>query len=292
MMKLFINKYNRTNSLNEHFVQRASESPRRETLRGRNSDAALENFYNSNTLQNIGKLRDAERAINLLYDSTTNPSNITDRYNAALMANESIISGEDWELNEKAINHALILLSNLPADSLPQNVKDDIGNIAQLCPYLGGNGVLKARTLWMHWQPNALWDDRVLCMQGQNKNQDNGDIDIDSIYINTIKEMMVNNTNTTVLNNNIKPISSNKLKNPIQLYPNPASNFVEISYTCKIDGEFILYNTIGDIILKASLPKEYLNKKIQLNDIASGLYHYEIHFADGEKQFGKLSILK
>ena len=33
-------------------------------------------------------------------------------------------------------------------------------------------------------------------------------------------------------------------------------------------------------------------KKIQLNDIASGLYHYEIHFLDGEKQFGKLSILK
>ena len=164
--------------------------------------------------------------------------------------------------------------------------------LANLCPYVGGNGVLKARTLWMYWQPNALWDDRVLCMQGQNKNQDDGDIDIDSIYINIIKEMIVNNTNTTVLNNNIKPISSNKLKDPLQLYPNPASNFVEISYTCKIDGEFILYITIGDIILKASLPKEYLNKKIQLNDIAIGLYHYEIHFADGEKQFGKLSIIK
>lgn len=91
---------------------------------------------------------------------------------------------------------------------------------------------------------------------------------------------------------NIKPISSNKLKDPIQLYPNPASNYVEISYTNKIDGEFILFNNIGDVILKASLPKEYLKRKIQLSDIAIGLYHYEIHFADGEKQFGKLSILK
>ena len=155
-----------------------------------------------------------------------------------------------------------------------------------------GNGVLKARNLWMHWQPNALWDDRVLCMAGQNKNQDHSDIDIDSVYMNTIKEMIVNNATTTVMNNTIKSESGNKLKDPIQLYPNPASNYVEISYTSKIDGEFMLYNTVGDVILKASLPKEYLKKKILLNDIARGLYHYEIHFLDGDKQFGKLSILK
>ena len=256
------------------------------------SDAALESFYNLHAMQNIGKLRDAERAINLLYDSTTTASNLTDRYNAALLANESMLSGEDWEMNEKAINHAHILLSIMPADSLPQNVKDDIGTIAHLCPYVGGNGVLKARTLWMHWQPNALWDDRVLCMPGQNKNQDHSGIDIDSVYMNTIKEMTVNNATTTVINNTIKSESGNTLKDPIQLYPNPASNYVEISYSSKIDGEFVLYNTIGDVILKASLPKEYIKRKIQLNDIASGLYHYEIHFLDGEKQFGKLSILK
>jgi hypothetical protein len=110
--------------------------------------------------------------------------------------------------------------------------------------------------------------------------------------MNTIKEMTVNNATTTVMNNTIKSESGNKLKDPIQLYPNPASNYVEISYSSKIDGEFVLYNTIGDVILKASLPKEYIKRKIQLNDIASGLYHYEIHFLDGEKQFGKLSILK
>ena len=52
------------------------------------------------------------------------------------------------------------------------------------------------------------------------------------------------------------------------------------------------FRTVGDVILKASLPKEYVKRKIQLNDIASGLYHYEIHFLDGDKQFGKLSILK
>ncbi|QLH45497.1 MAG: hypothetical protein HWD58_07735 [Bacteroidota bacterium] len=167
-------------------------------------------------MQNIGKLREAERAINLLYDITTNASNLTDRYNAALLANESMLSGEDWEMNEKAINHALILLSIIPADSLPQNVKDDIGTIAHLCPYVGGNGVLKARNLWMHWRPNALWDDRVLCMPGQNKNQDHNDIDIDSVYTVIIKEnnMQSGQTNFQTNHNNANQISlSDKVQN-------------------------------------------------------------------------------
>lgn len=106
--------------------------------------------------------------------------------------------------------------------------------VQTICPYVGGNGVLKARTLWMHWQPNALWDDRVLCMQGQNKNQDNSEVDVDSMYINTIKELYVNNVNNNEVQHNIKPVTTSKLKDPIQLYPNPAFNYVEISYNSKV----------------------------------------------------------
>jgi hypothetical protein len=261
----------------------------------RNSDAALQNFYTYNALQNIGKLRATERAIQLLYDSTTNSSNFSDRYNAALQANANIISGEDWELNEQAINHAMILLSALPADSLPQNIKDDIGTIAQLCPYVGGNGVLKARTLWMHWQPNAMWDDRVLCMQGQNKNQDNSDIDIDEMYMNTIKESNAQN-----------PLMSNVVKNKgkeltpkakiesseISLYPNPSQGYVIISYESNVDGYFTLYNTLGEVVLQTTLSKENTRTQIPLMNLANGVYHYEVGFNSLSKSFGKLSLLK
>lgn len=261
----------------------------------RNSDAALQNFYTYNALQNIGKLRATERAIQLLYDSTTNSSNFSDRYNAALQANANIISGEDWELNEQAINHAMILLSALPADSLPQTVKDDIGTIANLCPYVGGNGVLKARTLWMHWQPNAMWDDRVLCMQGQNKNQDNSEIDIDSLYISVIIESNVNNNIAPIIiriDENKNKLIASEAHDNIQVYPNPASQFVIISYESQTNGYFRMFNSIGELILETELAAYNTKTQVPLPNIANGIYHYEVDFANKIKTIGKLSILK
>lgn len=129
-------------------------------------------------------------------------------------------------------------------------------------------------------------------MQGQNKNQDNTEVDVDSMYMYTIKEMIVNNPNSISNDNNIKYPPKNNLIDVVQLYPNPANSYVEISYANKVDGEFVIYNAIGDIILKAKLSKDYFKQKVYLHDLANGLYQYQIRFTDGEKQFGKLSILK
>jgi hypothetical protein len=260
----------------------------------RTSDAYLNTFYNYQTQQNIGKLRDAERAINLLYDSSTNAVNHADRYNAALFANENIISGEYWELNEKAINRALILLSSMPADSLPQNVKDDIGTIAHLCPFEGGNGVLKARILWMHWQPNALWDDRVLCMQGLNKNQQNSITDIDSLNSETIKQsnLQIGQLGISTINSIAKQSSLTDKIEGVRVYPNPANSYVIISYKTEVNGLFTLYNTLGEIVFKTELSSENTKTQIPLFDLANGVYHYEVAFASMKKTIGKLSILR
>jgi hypothetical protein len=260
----------------------------------RTSDASLNFFYNYQTQQNIGKLREAERAINFLYDSTTNGTNYADRYNAAIIANENVISGEDWELNEKAINRALILLSSMPADSLPQYVKDDIGTIAHLCPFEGGNGVLKARTLWMHWQPNALWDDRVLCIPGQNKNQDNTITDIDSLHTEAIKEsnLQTGQLANSTINTVAKQISVTNRLEAVSVYPNPANSYVIISYKSVENGVFTLYNTLGEIVLKTALSSENTKTQIPLLDLANGVYHYEVAFAFMKKTIGKLSILR
>jgi len=165
--------------------------------------------------------------------------------------------------------------------------------VQTICPYVGGNGVLKARTLWMHWQPNALWDDRVLCMQGQNKNQDNNEVDIDSMYMNTIKELYVNNINTsTVSNTNSNIHIIDKAIHEINVYPNPTSSIVVISYTSKVDGVFTLYNTLGEVVLKTDLSKENTKTQFNIHDVAYGVYHYEIAFANMKKTIGKLSIIK
>ncbi|MBK7690309.1 MAG: hypothetical protein IPJ31_04045 [Bacteroidetes bacterium] len=49
------------------------------------------------------------------------------------------------------------------------------------CPFVEGTAVYRAWTLHSYWEPNAIFDDRIICIQGQNKNQDNSNINIDSL---------------------------------------------------------------------------------------------------------------
>ncbi|QLH45493.1 MAG: T9SS type A sorting domain-containing protein [Bacteroidota bacterium] len=108
--------------------------------------------------------------------------NLWFRQLAHLAANNQINSGEEWELNEKRMNEALIYSSTTPLDSLEQSLKDDIATLAHSCPFAAGQAVYKARRIWSFWQPNALFDDRVLCLQTENKNGEGEIEDIDEYY--------------------------------------------------------------------------------------------------------------
>ncbi len=46
------------------------------------------------------------------------------------------------------------------------------------------------------------------------------------------------------------------------------------------------------MVLNTTLSKEKTKTQLMLNDIADGLYHYEIEFASMKKTIGKLTILK
>jgi hypothetical protein len=166
--------------------------------------------------------------------------------------------------------------------------------LAHLCPFEGGNGVLKARILWMHWQPNALWDDRVLCMQGLNKNQQNSITDIDSLNSETIKQsnLQIGQLGISTINSIAKQSSLTDKIEGVRVYPNPANSYVIISYKTEVNGLFTLYNTLGEIVFKTELSSENTKTQIPLFDLANGVYHYEVAFASMKKTIGKLSILR
>ncbi|MBL7753978.1 MAG: T9SS type A sorting domain-containing protein [Chitinophagaceae bacterium] len=142
---------------------------------------------------------------------------------------------------------------------------------------------------------NALWDDRVLCMPGQNKNLDNSEIDIDSLYTSVIKETNINNNIAPIVIRSDetinKPIASSAHYN-LQVYPNPASQFVIISYESQTNGYFRIFNSIGELILETELAAYNTKTQIPLPNIANGIYHYEVDFVAKLKTIGKLSILK
>ena len=162
------------------------------------------------------------------------------------------------------------------------------------CPFVEGLAVYKARTLWALWEPSAVFDDRGLCAQGQNKNQDNSNTD--EFLINNLKDLTsVKRTKGHSGENETRHSDGDQIltqSTEIKVYPNPANTQITIAYKSEVNGQFILYNTLGEVVLKTTLSKENSKTQIAISDMATGIYHYEISFVSKEKVLGKLNILK
>ncbi len=172
-------------------------------------------------------------------------------------------------------------------------MKDDMQFLASSCPFVEGTAVYRARTIYCFWEPNAIFDDRIICIQGQNKNQDNTNINIDSLIESQITEANIKAVGGN-LNISGKSISIAKKVdvNAIEVYPNPASSVVIISYNSEVDGYFKLYNSFGEVVLATILSKDITKTQLQIKDVANGLYHYEVEFPNIRKTIGKLTIIK
>jgi hypothetical protein len=180
-----------------------------------------------------------------------------DTYNAIIDRNNEI-GGEYYELNDRAMNAiaARIYIFGLDSVSVMQKIELEI--LANTCPFVGGSAVFKARPLWAMFQPNAQYNDRLICLQGMGQGkQSNNNENIDSLY-----EVQAYNDALSLLNG-FYPLHHEIViakKNithgeNIILYPNPAHDYVNIEYTTKQDGLFILYDYFGQELVKKKLYK-------------------------------------
>lgn len=191
---------------------------------------------------------------------------------------------------QKNQNHRFGRLGDFTDNKSALSVSSALSAVQTMCPFVGGNAVYKARTLWSYWQPNALFDDRVICMQGQNKNLDNTDIDLDSLYASQIKENYRKSNIPKYVNRS--EASKEKLLEPengVIIYPNPTNETVTISYNERKVGRFELYNNLGQVLLNTTLPAGKSKVNIVLENIPAGIYYYKCLF---EKSYiGKLTII-
>lgn len=74
----------------------------------------------------------------------------------------------------------------------------------------------------------------------------------------------------------------------IHVYPNPASQYIEVSSNSELSSEQILiYNQLGELVLKQSVLD---SKLINISMLESGMYIYKIIDQNVQKASGKLSI--
>ena len=87
----------------------------------------------------------------------------------------------------------------------------------------------------------------------------------------------------------------NELKHEgIDLYPNPNDGNMTLSYNLPTDqqGQFIIYDVVGNTVAKTNLDKGLNQKQIDLTQLAAGIYYYRVSFNDVIIATDKIVIVK
>jgi hypothetical protein len=242
----------------------------------------LNNFYSNFANTPIGTLYNADVAIASLTDFEGSEAELINKYNVAMTTNNAIVPRNDYEVNEQAVNNIAIKMARFGSSILDETDKLELEVLANMCPFVGGDAVYKARSLYSVLNPMVQYNDRLVCLGvtankgGTNSSTSN----IDSLY-----EEQVNATA------NILAKQQTSIENLVSIYPNPASNFIDIRSDEEFDGEFILLNTLGEIILAEKIVLGKNIQRIKINNVSNGVYQYEIKTASKQKAVGKLSII-
>jgi hypothetical protein len=263
----------------------------------RNSDPILLSFYNTKHNQLLGKIRNADSALQSLL-TNINANNIADLFNYANARNSEIQNGSDWEMNERNINDIFLQTIEIGFNNIDEEHKTFVQTLANSCPYVNGTAVYKARVLNALLQPNATYNDRVLCIPTSQYKMSNGNnnlppnIDIDSLN----ETLAIAKFGANLYPNkegSINIVETETTKQTIgdaYITPNPATNFINVYYNSATDATLEIYNILGETVTAVKLLKENSTHKLDIANVTNGIYTYKIITNNNKKTLGKLTI--
>lgn len=154
-----------------------------------------------------------------------------------------------------------------------------------------GKAVFKARSLWAIFEPATQYNDRLKCMPAAQNRSSNGNAtasnNMDSLLENQVNEEAIKLYEYT--NFMAQKDSVQKLVEYIEVYPNPATDYLFVNSPVKEKGVFELQNMVGEVILKAQIDENITT--IQLPTLSNGTYSYKIIFKN-IIYHGKITIKK
>jgi SprB repeat/Secretion system C-terminal sorting domain len=263
----------------------------------RNSDPILLSFYNIKKLAILGRIRDTDSTLRAL-STMMNATNYADLFDFATDRNNDIDNGEIWEMNQRFVNNMYLQILQNGISNVDPADKIELKTLAYTCPYVGGDAVYSARNLQAIYEPNAQYNDRVICIpQALNKNStinDNSSLDQDSLA----EAQLLANANIknytdliAVDDNTIKAKVLVSVNDNPQLMPNPSNGNITIIYDKEIDGVLHIYNAQGQVVETINLVSGNKRIEITLQNVSNGVYNYKFIFGKVVTN-GKLIIVK
>jgi hypothetical protein len=237
----------------------------------RNSNDTLLAFYDSLNTAIIEHINATETNIANLIQSmnSQNYELYVQRLEEANSSNSNVVSEEEQESNEHDINEIYIKMLTYGIDSLDSEDSNRIVEIANLCPYIGGTAVYKARTLFSMYNPANMFDDIAMCnaigvyKQENNNNDKKGIFDEENTYLQSLKPK----------ENVLVSLSENKFI----LYPNPANANINIKYQLNSNqiGNVVICDLLGRQRMIINLASDIIHVTANINSLETGVYIYK-----------------
>lgn len=224
----------------------------------------LVTFVNKNNNDNIIKLATIDKLYKL-NDQLKEDNNFDVEKNINNLAGlvSQINPQTDYERNSKTVE--TIKLNFLLSKSLKYSESDleSLYQVANQCPYIGGPSVFDARAIYNIYNPNIGFNDFKLCETKLELAQTEKAIEKkDAVYF--------------------------------KVFPNPASNNVNLAFNLSdySSATFEMIDITGRIVMSAILNTTDNFKTIELTNIESGMYTYNVIADNKPVAFEKISIIK
>ncbi|MEO8087248.1 MAG: T9SS type A sorting domain-containing protein [Bacteroidota bacterium] len=224
----------------------------------------LQTFFDSIPATSEGKFIDVKELLSSIKDSTVAPDSASKEtiIQQAEIKNNSANDVMIYEYNRKVINTITletIVRNNFNFSELQ---KETVEGIAFQCPYVGGTAVIEARTIMQNWNDSAYFDDYNLC-------------NAESYFRIAFEK------------------NESKI-NYLSVYPNPASEFLNVNYISSdaLDAVLHIHDITGRRIYSRNLTSSSGQIQIETSSFAPGSYLIEISTDSNQILRSKFNIVK
>ncbi|MBK8846938.1 MAG: T9SS type A sorting domain-containing protein [Bacteroidetes bacterium] len=223
----------------------------------KDSSVIIAQFYNSNKNNPVGIFNEVSDLINQMVGS----NNPDEYFTQAQLLNESVVSNFIFEENTKQVNS---ILNNhrgrINFENLDLSEKAILENIAWQCAFKGGKAVFQARAIVWSYNASTIFNDDVLCNDGQYFRQISNEEFIEELAL--------------------------------SLSPNPSSESITIFYNSPnlVNPQFEFFDCFGKKVMSGSLELNTFRKQVDISYLNNGVYTIIIY--EGNRHIKSLKLTK
>jgi hypothetical protein len=231
----------------------------------------LDAYYLAHQQAALQYLYEVDRLLSELSDPLVlqNATLWQQKWNLAQSLNQGMAEQNLFESNEKALNVLYLKYLAQGMESLNANELLEIESLASKCPYLDGQAVFKARTLYAMIAGPLTYNDLAIC----------NNLGVYKGGVNWYELENAGLFNQPQVNDGL-----------LQVFPNPGSDLV----TFRLSGSnselksIRIFNITGQIVLEDNISNQTGLRRLDIKNLPLGMYSYQCISTNGLAYSGKL----